>query len=313
MKRTHWLLLLSIISGSFLAAKAGIKTFVPGAFIENRSLPLAIKGLNNKANPLSIKFVVPTLEEGEEDFEVNLPYTFRRGKSKVGRISRIDFNMPIVAGDTKGVLVISGGAVSPEAPLEFTMLIIDDPRLVLLNPKDNEGNPLPVIPNGIGSATVPGPTGPQGRTGTAGPQGITGKTGVTGSQGATGATGPYGPTGAQGIQGATGAPAFVAGGEFNLDGLTSIDVSDLNYLKITDTNIATTDALVSISGGVKGQRVILELGADIDFEVDNNGATDLIQWGRGTLDGDIMPGYTSYMYEFVYNGTAWFLMGRFTE
>jgi len=377
MKKTLYLILISfaILINCNVHAQAAIKSFVPAAFIEKRSLSMAIKDLNTKANPLSVKFVVPDMT-ANGDFEVNLQHKFRRSRSKVGRVSRIDFDMPVVDGDTKGKLVISGGSISPDFPLEYTMLIIDDPNLVLLNPQDTNGNTIPAIPSGLGSASVPGPEGPQGETGPAGPQGeqgIQGLTGATGPQGATGAQGIQGPIGPQGpaatsmpgngVVGAvdeailadhldnssqtlmlsgnnsdvnlnavkTGAinlnlpdhngtlatlsdiPAVLnAGDEIDIEALTELNVAGLNYVKIIDSNATTTETLVSIIGGTKGQRLVLELANDMDFEVDNNGEVNLIQWGRGTVDGDIMPGFTSYMYEFVFNGTSWFLMSRYT-
>ena len=362
MKKINLAFILTITSAFFLSAKAGIRTLVPGAFIENRELTLVLRNFNSKTNPLAVKFVIPA-KDGSEDFEVTLPYKFRSGGK------RVDFKMPIVDGDTKGRLVLSGGDVPASEPLLFTMLIIDDPNLVLVNPNENNGDPLAIIPSGIGSAAVPGPQGEQGIQGEQGVQGVTGATGSIGPQGIQGLTGAQGPVGpaattmpGSGVIGAvdeslladhldnsaqslvlTGNNSNVsmnavkagalnlnlpdhdgtlatlddvptvlnAGGEVDMESTSIIDITGLNYVKIIDSNITSTDTLVSITGGTKGQRLVLELGADINFEVDNNNGLNLIQWGRGTVNGDVMPGFTSYMYEFVFNGTSWFLMARY--
>lgn len=415
MKKLLYLSLisLSILTTSIGSAKAGIRTLVPGAFIENRELTLVLRNLNSKKNPFLVKFLVPSMDNGD-DFEVTLPHKFR----SAGK--RVDFKMPIVSGDTKGILIVSGGDVLPEVPLQFSMLIIDDPNLVLVSPNDNNEDILAIIPNGVGDASVPGPQGEQGEQGETGPQGIqgaTGSQGATGPQGATGAAGTNGidglacwdlngnrvadlatedlnndlvvdlldcrgdkgdkgdkgdtgATGAQGVMGPQGpvgpqgpanvtaesidntnqtlvlngngsnitltavkngalnltlpdhhgtiatlddlTPVAVGGGDFDIEGLTQLDVTNLNYIKIIDSDSGSIDVLKKLQGGIKGQRLVIELGADMDFEADNTNSKDRIQWGRGTSPGDLMPGFSSYLYEFIYNGTSWYLMSRYT-
>jgi hypothetical protein len=100
--------------------------------------------------------------------------------------------------------------------------------------------------------------------------------------------------------------------DLDIEGLTTIDVTNINFVKIIDSNPGTIDLLEKMTGGQRGQRVILQLDKSLDFEADNSDTVDTIQWGRGTLPGRVLHGYTREQYEFIYNGTAWFLFGRFT-
>lgn len=100
--------------------------------------------------------------------------------------------------------------------------------------------------------------------------------------------------------------------DIDIEGRRSIDVTNINFVKITDSNPGSIDLLETMTGGRLGQRVILELSTSLDFEADNLDATDTIQWGRGTAPGRVLRGYTREQYEFIYNGKAWYLFGRFT-
>lgn len=98
----------------------------------------------------------------------------------------------------------------------------------------------------------------------------------------------------------------------DLDGLTTVDVTNLNYIHITDSNTGTLDVLETITGGTKGQQLVIELKAGIKFEVDNNNTLNTIQWGRGTVPGQLTNGNQKEIFHFIHNGTAWFLLDRFT-
>lgn len=358
---------LILFSCSVLCAKAGIRNQVPGAFIENRQLTLVVRNLNSKSNPFKVSFVVPSTENGE-DFEVELPYKFRKGKK------RVDFKMPIVSGDTKGQLKVSGGKVDEIDPLSYTMLIIDDPNLSLRGTFDN--GEIPTIPPGLGSALIEGPqgpAGPQGEQGIQGEQGPIGPQGPAGLQGLMGPIGPQGPVGPEGppattmpgsgvvgpvdeavqaefldntsqtlsmtgansdlklnaektgslnlnlpsedgtlatLEGLT--PVSISDSDFDIDNKNNINVNNINYIKVIDSNPASLDEIVRLTGGKTGQRLVIELGNDVDFQVDNQNNKNTIQWGRGTNPGTKMPGYEGYLYEFINNGKSWYLMSRYT-
>jgi hypothetical protein len=359
------LITLGITVLSTAAAEARVRSFVPGAFIENRSLSLNVREMNTRNNPFKVRYIVPAINEGDETFSITLNHRFRRAGK------RVDIRMPIVSNDTKGRLILSGGKIPESTPLEYTILIIDDPSLVIRNPQDNEDT-LAIIPTGIGSS---GTVGPQGPEGPAGPQGESGPQGLGGPQGAQGPAGPQGTQGIVGPQGPaattipgagvvgpvdsslqaehldnqnqtlalggnnsnvilnamkTGAlelnlpahngtlatlddltPVAVSHDDIDIDGVQNINANNLNFIRIIDSNPGTADTLVRITGGKRGQRVVIELADDISFEVDNQDAPNRIQWGRGTLPGDIMPGLTGHMYEFINNGSSWYLMGRY--
>jgi hypothetical protein len=359
------LITLAISVLSTAPSEARVRSFVPGAFIENRSLILNVREMNTRKNPFKAIYTVPAINEAEESFSVTLNHRFRRAGK------RVDIRMPLVSNDTKGRLILSGGNIPESSPLEYTILIIDDPSLVIRNPQDNEDT-LAIIPSGLGSSGTVGPEGPEGP---AGPQGEPGPQGLVGPQGAQGPAGPQGPQGAVGPQGpaATTIPGAGVVGPVNasiqaehldnlsqtlslvgndsdivmttvkvgllelnlpahngtlatLDDLTpvavshddidinnrqNINVNNLNFLRIIDSNPATADTLVRLTGGKRGQRVVIELADDITFEIDNQNSPNTIQWGRGTLPGDLMPGFAGHMYEFINNGSSWYLMGRY--
>ena len=106
-------------------------------------------------------------------------------------------------------------------------------------------------------------------------------------------------------------PLAIDPGTRDIDGQTTINVSGLNYITLTDSNPASTDELFTITGGTKGQTVILELTSDMRMRLDNMGAANTIQWGRGTGVNQSMPVYATEIYKFLNNGTAWFLVDRY--
>ena len=100
-------------------------------------------------------------------------------------------------------------------------------------------------------------------------------------------------------------------GDKDIEGFNTLDVTGLNYITIDDSNPVTSDTLQTLTGGQKGQHLIIELKESILFEADNNGTADTIQWGRGTSSGSTLPGAATEIFEFLYNGTAWHLLARY--
>lgn len=100
--------------------------------------------------------------------------------------------------------------------------------------------------------------------------------------------------------------------DINIDGVSTINVNNTNFVKIIDSNTGTLETLESMTGGQRGQRLVLELDEDLDFEADNLNTVNTIQWGRGTVPGQVLHGHAGEQFEFVHNGTAWYLFSRFT-
>lgn len=207
--------------------------------------------------------------------------------------------------------------------------LILDPGVLTTNIPPNgsiefDGNNLYITKNG--TRTVLGAQGAAGANGATGPQGPAGATG------ATGATGPAGTvtsnTGAvfngdvsiNGNLDVTGTitaglidaptPSKV-GANFDVNGQTAINVANLNYIKLIDSNIATTDEIFTLTGGITGQKVMLHLQNNINMRADNAGTANAIQWGRGTTANSTRILSATEIYEFVYDGNAWFLIARY--
>lgn len=206
-----------------------------------------------------------------------------------------------------------------------------------------DGNNLYLTKNGVRSVlAAQGATGAQGPSGAQGPQG---SSGPQGPQGPAGAQGPQGPQGLKGETGATGpagtfsgtfvgdttftgnanvsgtvtaarfvgpTPFMVASSAVDINGKTTIDASNLNYIKIIDSNTGTLDELFTITGGVVGQHVTLHIQNNMNFRANNVGAANTIQWGRGTAANSTRPQSATEAFDFLYDGNAWFLMERYT-
>lgn len=97
----------------------------------------------------------------------------------------------------------------------------------------------------------------------------------------------------------------------DIDGLTSIDVTGLNFIPVTDSNAGTIENLTTMTGGVIGQRVTIQLLTNMQFMVNNLGTANTIQWGRGTSAGPRLQ-ITREMFTFIFDGNAWYLVDRFT-
>ncbi len=99
--------------------------------------------------------------------------------------------------------------------------------------------------------------------------------------------------------------------DIDMEGVETIDVTNINFVKLLDSNPASVDVLKVMTGGIRGQRVILEIGNYLQIEADNLNNINTIQWGRGVTPGRHQDAQTTEMYEFVHNGNAWHLMGRY--
>lgn len=220
--------------------------------------------------------------------------------------------------------VRNGNNVAPSLILEPGSLTTNTPPNGSI---EFDGSDLYITKNGV--RTTFGATGPQGP---AGASGASGSTGATGPQGPTGATGPAGTVSSNtggsfngdvdiaGNLDVTGTitaglvdaptPARV-GADFDVNGQTTIDVTDINYIQLTDSNTGTTDEIFTLTGGRTGQKVILHLQNDINMRVDNAATANSIQWGRGTTPGSTRSLLATEAFEFVYDGNAWFLISRY--
>jgi hypothetical protein len=96
----------------------------------------------------------------------------------------------------------------------------------------------------------------------------------------------------------------------DIDGKTTLDVTGLNFVPITDSNPATIDTLITLTGGITGQRVTLQLKDNaMRFNI-NTAGTDRIFWGRGTAVG-LRTQAQSEIFTFLFDGTSWYLVDRY--
>jgi hypothetical protein len=200
------------------------------------------------------------------------------------------------------------GEASPQARLHLAGGTATTPSLIIENGTlttnlidgaiEFDGNDLYLTKNGV--RTVLGAQGP---AGPAGADGAQGPIGPVGPVGADGAQGPQGPAGASGS-------FAVVSPQVDIDGLSTLDVTGLNFIPIIDSNTGTTDTLVTMTGGVAGQRVTLQLLTNMQFQVNTVGGLNSIQWGRGTSAGPRLQ-FTREMFTFIYDGNAWYMIDRF--
>jgi len=205
-----------------------------------------------------------------------------------------------------------------------------------------------------GPVGAQGPAGPAGAQGPAGPVGAQGPAGPAGAQGPAGPQGPQGPAGPLGpvagldngnqklnLAGAAGTTVlnFPVGGSnitlpssgtlatqtgmtpfssganaFDIDATNTIDVTGLNFIKITDSNPATPNVLKFMTGGIEGQKVTMLMQSNVRIDIITNSEVPYdfgLFWGLNmTLD----PKQTnvSELFEFIYAGKNWYLMSRYT-
>lgn len=181
-----------------------------------------------------------------------------------------------------------------------------------------------------------GPAGPQGQQGPAGPQGQQGPAGPLGPvaeldngnqklnlSGGAGTATLNLPNGGSNITlpvsgtlaTQTGMTPFAsANNPIDIDLTETIDVTGLNFVKITDSNPGTSNLLKYITGGVEGHKVTLVMLSDIRIDIITSHEVPYdngILWG---LNMQIDPKTTkaTEVFEFVYVGSNWKLMSRYT-
>ncbi len=223
----------------------------------------------------------------------------------------------ITSGKTALLQVGAGNGLVPS-------LIINPGSLTTAVPANGaiefDGSNLYLTKNGVRSVL-----GAQGATGATGPQGPQGPTGATG---ATGATGPAGPSGSltggtiNGNLTVTGTvtannfigptPFSVASSAVDINGQTNVNVANLNYMKLIDSNPGTVDEIFTLTGGITGQRITIHLQNNINFRANNAGAPNTIQWGRGTSANSTRLQFATEAFEFFFDGNSWFLLDRYT-
>ena len=100
--------------------------------------------------------------------------------------------------------------------------------------------------------------------------------------------------------------------EIDINGITSIDVSGYNFIRLIDSDLATVDTLSTITGGTMGQRISIQLKSnDLFFDLNTNHDLNTIQWGRGNILNPRRQ-QKSEIFSFLYDGNAWYLVDRFT-
>jgi hypothetical protein len=99
-------------------------------------------------------------------------------------------------------------------------------------------------------------------------------------------------------------------GAIDINAKTTIDVTGLNFVPLSDSNVATIDTLVTMTGGVIGQRVTLQIKDNwLTFDINTSGANRIF-WGRGTAVGTRTQAQ-SEIFTFVFDGTNWFMVDRY--
>jgi hypothetical protein len=96
----------------------------------------------------------------------------------------------------------------------------------------------------------------------------------------------------------------------DMNGRTDIDVTGKNFIRLIDSGASTVETITTLSGGVPGQKVYLQLLAPMLFLVDNAGTVNRIQWGLGTSAGPRSQN-TTEVFGFIFNGNAWYLTERY--
>jgi hypothetical protein len=189
------------------------------------------------------------------------------------------------------------------------------------------------------SRTILGQTGPAGAQGPAGPAGATGPQGPAGPlgpvagldngnqklnlSGAAGTAVLSIPTGGSNITlpssgnlvVSTSQTPFSSGSNsFDIDVTNTIDVTGLNFIKITDSNPATPNVLKFITGGVEGQKVTMLMQSNVRIDIITNSEVPYdngLFWGLNMMLDPKQTNATE-LFEFIYVGKNWYLMSRYT-
>lgn len=100
---------------------------------------------------------------------------------------------------------------------------------------------------------------------------------------------------------------------YNIDNQNSINVANLNYLVITDSNPYTLDRIEKLIGGQPGQIINLKLNQDVVFYIDSQETPDTIQWGRGLQTSYWRLEDKGNILNLLYDGKTWYLLARFSK
>jgi hypothetical protein len=91
-----------------------------------------------------------------------------------------------------------------------------------------------------------------------------------------------------------------------------LNVTGINQVKVFDSNPGSVDEIFTLTGGIVGQNVIIQLLNNTNFRANNIGAANTIQWGRGTAPNSTRTQFATEAFHFFYDGNAWFLLDRYT-
>lgn len=100
---------------------------------------------------------------------------------------------------------------------------------------------------------------------------------------------------------------------YNIDNQNSINVANLNYLVITDSNPYTLDRIEKLIGGQPGQIINLKLNQDVVFYIESQETPDTIQWGRGLQTSYWRLEDKGNILNLLYDGKTWYLLARFSK
>lgn len=350
MKKLWAVLLIYIFSLlSHSEARAKVISNIPSVMIESSDLVFRGRKLHSQSNPLSVKVLV-TNNSTNETQTINLPAEFSK-KRKLARVkmpivgtdSKVQLqisggNVPASNPEKTLVLIIDNPNLS-------SLDLFDADGNPLPSIPNNFGN------NSNSSIGLQGPAGPAGPAGATGPQGPQGPSGtipssIPGSSiisavnnslkadmldnnsqrlSLSGTTGQVVVSKANSGQLNLTLPSrsgtlvtsidptpVAVGSTIDVDNQSSINVANTNYVKLIDSSTGSLDTISQFIGGVQGQRLAIEFGNTIKLEIDNTGSTNEIQWGRGVVPGRLQDALAGEIYEFVFNGNAWYLMSRYT-
>ncbi|MEY3369766.1 MAG: hypothetical protein RLZZ361_436 [Cyanobacteriota bacterium] len=100
---------------------------------------------------------------------------------------------------------------------------------------------------------------------------------------------------------------------YDVENQTFINVTDLNYIQITDSNPSTIEKIESFTGGKIGQVINLKLNQEIMILIDNQENPNTVQWGRGTKAGIWRIEDKGNILNLIFDGNSWFLLARFSK
>jgi hypothetical protein len=120
-----------------------------------------------------------------------------------------------------------------------------------------------------------------------------------------GLQGPKGDTGAQGPAGVGLEPRI--GTDFNVDGQSSFNATNVNFVKFTDTD-ADIDTISTITNGTAGQILIIKFTADVNILDTETGAGNTIDLEHAGGPSASFYGRDTLM--LIFDGTSWSELGQ---